>query len=258
MNQAILVVSFGTSHTDTRRKTLDVILEDIKNAFPDCKVYNAWTSKMIIRKLERRDGIVIPTVAQAMEQMLQDGVEEVIVQPTHMINGMENDQMTLDVKAYEERFAKIIFSKPLLSSTRDNELALHGVMGEIKLAEDEALVLMGHGTHHHSNTVYAALDYMLKDLGYKRALMGTVEAYPSLEGLMRQVKEMGLRKVVLAPFMMVAGDHAKNDMAGEDEDSWKNQFEREGFQVRCILRGLGEYPAIRQIFVQHAKAAMEE
>ena len=258
MKKAILVVSFGTSHEDTRKKTLDVILEDIQAAFPEYQVCRAWTSKMIIRKLAKRDGLIIPTVSEAMEALMKEGVEEVIIQPTHIINGIENDQMTLDVKAYAEHFRKITFSTPLLTTTEDNEKALHAVMAEIPLAEDEGLVFMGHGSHHSANNVYAVLDHMLKDLGYPRAMMGTVEAYPGMEELICQAKEMGVKKIVLAPFMMVAGDHAKNDMAGEEEDSWKNRFEKEGFQVRCILRGLGEYAAIRQIFVDHAKAAMEE
>ena len=258
MKKAILLVSFGTSHADTRKKTLDVIQEETAVRFPDFAVYHAWTSGMIIRKLAVRDGIVIPTVKDAMEQMIRDGVEELVVQPTHMINGIENDRMMDTVKEYQGSFRKVVFGKPALTTTKDNERMIRAVMSEFDLADDQALVWMGHGTQHYANHVYAALDYMLKDLGYKHVVMGTVEAYPSMEELIRHVQEMQVRRVILAPFMMVAGDHAKNDMSGEDDDSWKSQFEKAGFRVECLLKGLGEYPKVREIITAHTQEAVEE
>ena len=233
--KAILAVSFGTSFHETREKTIDRIEADLAAAYPEYTLYRAWTSKMIITKLKKRDGIVIPTVAEAVEQMISDGVQELIVQPTHIINGIENDLMKEDVLARKEAFEKIAFGDPL--------------------AEDEALVFMGHGTTHYANTVYAALDYTFKDLGYTRTFLGTVEAYPSMESLKKQLRALALKKVILAPFMVVAGDHANNDMSGEDEDSWKSQFEAEGYQVSCVLKGLGEYPSVRKIYVAHTEAA---
>ena len=254
--KAILVVSFGTSVNETREKTIDCIEADIREANPDASIYRAWTSKMIIRKLKERDGVTIHTVKEAMEAMIQDGIRELIVQPTHIINGIENDLMKEDVLARKEAFEKIVFGDPLLTTTEDNVAVLQAVMSEFPaLAEDEALVFMGHGTTHYANTVYAALDYTFKDLGYTRTFLGTVEAYPSMESLKKQLRALALKKVILAPFMVVAGDHANNDMSGEDEDSWKSQFEAEGYQVSCVLKGLGEYPSVRKIYVAHTEAA---
>lgn len=253
--KAILVVSFGTSHNDTRKVTIDAIEHDIAQAYPDFTLYRAWTSKMIIKKIRERDGIRIPTVREAMEQMIQDGISELIVQPTHVINGIENDLMKEDVLSYSDHFSSVRFGTPLLTSTLDNELVVEAIAQDLgaSLADDEVLVLMGHGTTHYANSIYAALDYTFKDRGYSRIFLGTVEAYPSMESLLRQVKALQPRRAVLAPFMIVAGDHAKNDMAGDDPDSWRCQFEQSGIEVTCILKGLGEYPKIRQLFLDHIK-----
>lgn len=255
--KAILVVSFGTSFHRTREKTIDKIEEEIQAAYPDYQVYRAWTSRMIIAKLLRRDGIRIPTVTEAVEAMLEDGITELVVQPTHIINGVENDQMKADVQAYQDRFQRVVFGAPLLTSTQDSQEAIGAVMEEFTwLDEKDALVLMGHGTTHYANTVYAALDYTFKDLGYPHVFLGTVEAYPSLENLMKMVCSFGPKRVVLAPFMVVAGDHAIHDMSGEDEDSWRSRFEQAGFSVECVMKGLGEYPGIRQMYIQHIEDAL--
>ena len=252
--KAILAVSFGTSFQETREKTIDRIEADLAAAYPEYTLYRAWTSKMIVAKLKARDGVVVPTVSEAVKQMIADGVQELIVQPTHIINGM--DLMKEAVLARKEAFEKIAFGAPLLTTTEDNMAVLQAVMSEFPaLAEDEALVFMGHGTTHYANTVYAALDYTFKDLGYTRTFLGTVEAYPSMESLKKQLRALAPKKVILAPFMVVAGDHANNDMSGEDEDSWKSQFETEGYQVSCVLKGLGEYPGVRKVYVSHAEAA---
>lgn len=259
MKKAILVVSFGTSYNDTREKTIDVIERQIGEQYPDWQVYRAWTSKMIIRKRKMRDQVHIFTVTEAMEQMLADGVEELVVQPTHIINGIENDRMKEDVCKYQDRFRSVRFGEPLLSSDEDNVAAIKALMTTYAdLADDEVLVFMGHGTDHYVNTVYAALDYTCKDLGYSNVYMGTVEAYPSIETLLKKVGEHRPSQVILAPFMLVAGDHARNDMSGEDENSWKCQFERAGFRVRCVLKGLGEDQRIRDIFYAHLAKAMGE
>lgn len=256
--RGILVVSFGTSVNETREKTIDVIEEDIRRAYPEDRVYRAWTSGMIIRKIKKRDGVQIDTVTEAVERMLSDGITRLVVQPTHVINGVENDQMIADVKVYEDRFERVTFGAPLLTSEEDSEAVIRAVMDEFgDLPKEEALVFMGHGTPHYVNTIYAALDYRLKDMGYPNVFLGTVEAYPSLETLMKLVKGYGAKRVTLAPFMVVAGDHAVNDMSGEDEDSWKHQFEAAGFEVRCVLRGLGEYAGVRQIYIQHICEALK-
>lgn len=262
MNQqekkAILVVSFGTSHDDTRAVTIDAIEDDVKKAYPDYKIYRAWTSKMIMAKILKRDGIKIMNVTEAMEQMKADGITEVIIQPTHVINGIENDLMKEDALAFQKDFESIKFGNPLLTSESDNESVIKSIAEEFSsLKEDEVLVLMGHGTTHYANAIYAALDYEFKDKGHSNIFLGTVEAYPSMETLLKMVTVYAPKKVVLAPFMIVAGDHAKNDMSGEDEDSWYNQFKNAGYEVSCVLKGLGEYPAIRQLFLKHIADVME-
>ena len=254
--KGILVVSFGTSVNETREKTIDVIEDDIRRAFPDCALYRAWTSGMIIRKIQKRDGVHIDTVTEAAQRMLEDGITEVLVQPTHVINGVENDLMIQDMLAFQGRFDRIAFGNPLLTSEEDSEEVVCALMEEYQdLSEEEALIFMGHGTTHYANSIYAALDYRFKDMGYSNVFLGTVEAYPSLETLMKLVHAYGAKKVRLAPFMVVAGDHAINDMSSDDEDSWRSRFEAEGFQVSCVLRGLGEYEGIRNLYVKHLKEA---
>lgn len=257
--KAILVVSFGTSFHRTREKTIDKIEEEIAQAYPEYRIYRAWTSKMIIAKLKRRDGIIVPTVTEAVETMLTDGIRELVVQPTHIINGIENDLMKEEIQRCADRFEQVVFGDPLLTSTQDNEDTIRAVMEEFSdLSEKEALVFMGHGTTHYANAIYAALDYTFKDLGYSHVFLGTVEAYPSLETLIRQVHSFEPKKVILAPFMVVAGDHAIHDMSSEDEDSWRSQFEQAGFSVECVMKGLGEYPEIRRIYVDHIARALRE
>jgi sirohydrochlorin cobaltochelatase len=255
--KAILVVSFGTSYNDTRAVTIDAIEEAIAKAFPDCKVYRAWTSRKIIAKLKKRDGIHIHTIEEAMITMEADGITDVVVQPTHVINGIENDQMKEEVLAYRDRFHSIRFGAPLLTSDKDQKALVQAIASEFhELRADEVLVLMGHGTMHEMNSVYETLDCRFKDMGYQNIFLGTVEAYPGIETLLRTVKKLNPVKVTLAPFMIVAGDHAKNDMAGDEPKSWMNQFKRAGFEVDTVLKGLGEYEGIRQLLVEHAKRAI--
>lgn len=253
--KAILAVSFGTSHNDTRKITIDAIEKNIQDAFPAYSLYRAWTSKMIIKKVNSRDGVHIYTVKEAMEQMLQDGITDVLIQPTHVINGIENDLMKEDALAFQEQFHSISFGDPLLTSEQDNLAVIDAITSEFKdLTKDEVLVLMGHGTTHYANAIYAALDYTFKDKGYQNIFLGTVEAYPTMESLLKMVHAYQPKKVVLAPFMIVAGDHAKNDMASNEPDSWYSQFKAEGYNVEPVLKGLGEYPGIRKLFIEHLKA----
>ena len=232
--KAILVVSFGTSFAKTRVKTIYRMEADFAEAFPDYKVYRAWTSKKIIAKLLRRDGIRIPTVKEAVAQMIADGVTHVIVQPTHLVDGIENEQMKEDVESCAQSFSSLVFGEPLLTTAEDQRQAIEAVMEEFKdrKAEDA-----------------------LKELGYSHAFLGTVEAYPSLDTLLEKVVEFRPGKVLLAPFMFVAGDHAIHDMSGEGRDSWRRRFEAAGFTVECIMKGLGEYPGIRRLYIEHARAA---
>ncbi|MCD8105819.1 MAG: sirohydrochlorin cobaltochelatase [Lachnospiraceae bacterium] len=257
IRKAILVVSFGTSYEKTRKKTIDRIEECIRERFPAWKEYRAWTSGMIRQKIEKRDGIKIPDVKGALIQMAADGMTEVIVQPTHVLNGIENDQMQETVNTCRHLFSRVETGNPLLTTQEDNRRMIQIVSREMEPKSDEALVLMGHGTEHYANSIYAALDYQFKDMGYPNIFMGTVEAYPALDSLIRQVKEKNLEKVVLAPFMIVAGDHAENDLAGLEEDSWKSRFEKAGFAVTCVLKGLGEYAGVRELFLDHVLEAMK-
>ena len=250
MGKAILAVSFGTSHMDTLDKTIGAIEGSIEEHFPEYRLYRAFTSGMILKKLRKTKGLEFYNVKEAMERMAADGMETVIVQPTHIINGIENDKMLEDLMMYADRFQKIRVGKPLLSSVDDYKKAIHAVMEEVELAEDETLVLMGHGTDHHANSAYPTLEYTFHLLGYRQVLVGTVEGFPDFNNVLTKLEITGTKKVVLMPFMVVAGDHAKHDMAG-DEDSWKSELEEAGYEVRTILKGLGELKGIRNLFVEH-------
>lgn len=253
--RGILVVSFGTSYPETCRKTIQKIEEEIREAHPEYGVYRAWTSGMIRRKVLKRDGIRIFGVDEALEKMKADGIEQVVVQPTHVINGIENEEMTASIMKWKEQFQKIAIGTPLLTTQEDNENVIRAVLEEMKPSDEEMLIFMGHGTEHHSNAVYAALNFLLKDMGYENVLIATVEAYPSVDNVIREAARRSGKKVRLAPFMLVAGDHATNDLAGDDEDSWKSILEKEGYEVVCILKGLGEYPGIRSIYMKHLEEA---
>ena len=244
--KGILVVSFGTSHEDTRAVTIDAIEKEIGAAFADCKIYRAWTSKMILARIEKRDHIHYDNVAEAMERMKKAGITEVIIQPTHVMNGVENDLMKKDVLAYADHFQSVKFGAPLLTTEEDNEYVVKAVADEFPVIKDKetALVLMGHGTEHYANAVY------------ENVIVGTVEGYPEIDQVLKQLGKCRVKKVVIAPFMIVAGDHAKNDMAGEEEDSWKNIISKAGYEVQTVLKGLGEYESIRKLFVEHARKAV--
>ena len=256
MKKGILIVSFGTSQLDTLEKTIAVIEREAAEKFPRAGVYRAFTSSVIIRKLKRTAGLALDTVGEALERMAADGVEEVIVQPTHIINGIENDAMMESLMEHMGLFRQIRAGKPLLSTVDDYKKSVHAVMTETELDPGEMLVLMGHGTDHHANSAYPTLEYTFHALGYTQVLVGTVESFPELNNVMARLEISGKKKAVLMPFMLVAGDHAKNDMAGE-EDSWKSRLEEEGYEVRVILKGLGELEGIRKIFLEHIEEAAE-
>lgn len=253
--KAILVVSFGTSHLDTMEKTIAAIENEIQETFPEYQVYRAFTSGMILKKLQKTNGLVYQNVQGALEQMASDGIEQVIVQPTHIINGFEYDKMREEMSGFEDKFQSIRAGKPLLSTADDYKKAVHAVMEDAELEEEEALVLMGHGTEHHANSAYPALEYTAHLLGYRQVIVGTVEGFPDLSDVITKLEIGNLKKALLMPFMVVAGDHAKNDMAG-DEDSWKQKLEKAGYEVRTAVKGLGEIKGIRKIFIEHVREAM--
>ncbi len=257
--KAILVVSFGTSYNDSREKTIEAIENKMAEAFPDYEQRRAFTSQTIINKLAERDGLEIDNVEQAMERLISDGIGTVVVQPTHVMNGIEYEEMCEAIAPYEDKFADLKIGTPLLTSNEDYENVINGITAEIPelTQEDTAVVFMGHGTEHYSNATYAALDYRFKALGFDNVFVGTVESYPDFDKVLQDVNESGLKKVVLYPFMIVAGDHANNDMAGDEEDSWKTMFKKEGYEVECVIKGLGEFECVQDLFVEHAKAAVE-
>ena len=256
-DKAILVVSFGTSYEASRKATIEKIEQDIADAFGDYRIYRAWTSKMIISVLKKRDDYTVPAVKEAMEQMIADGIREVAVQPTHILDGIENNIMKEEVLSYKEHFDKIVFGTPLLTSPEDEQNAIDAVISEFPdLKDSEALVLMGHGTTHQVNVIYDGLDKKFKSSGHANVFIGTVEAEPTIQDLVREVTAFQPSKIYLTPFMIVAGDHAHNDMAGNASDSWVCQFREAGFEVCPVLKGLGEYPGIRAMFVEHARAAI--
>lgn len=255
--QAILVVSFGTSYNETRAVTLDAIERDIAAAYPDYEVRRAFTSQIIIDKLASRDNLKIDNVAQAMGRLTADGFGTLIVQPTHVMNGSEYDEMKAMVAPYEENFEKLVYGTPLLTSTEDYKEAVAAISAELpQLKEHEAIVFMGHGTEHFANATYAALEYMFHHQGHRQIYVGTVEGFPVLDDVKNALAENKVEKVYLLPFMIVAGDHANNDMAGDEEDSWKIQLKAEGFAVEPIIKGLGEYQGIRAMFAEHVAAAI--
>lgn len=254
--KAILVVSFGTSHRETMGKTIEQIEKDVSRAYTEYRIYRAFTSSMIINILRVRDGLDVMSVNEALLQMYRDGMEEIIVQPTHVINGIENDNMIADLQKHKELFKAVKIGVPLLTSTQDYHNVIEGLIeAAYPLQREEAIVYMGHGTSHYSNTSYAALEYMFRDHGYEDIYVATVESYPALENVIRQLKKKQYRRIELIPFMVVSGDHALNDMAGEEEDSWKSILMKEGYEVSCCLKGLGENKRIRDIFIEHIENA---
>lgn len=260
---ALLVVSFGTSYNETREKTIDKIEEKIANTFSDTDFKRAFTSGMIIEKIRKRDNIKINNVKEAIEEILQEGYSNILVQPTHIINGDEYEKMLEQLEPFIERFESVKVGAPLLTDSDDYDKVVEIISNEIgQLGEGEHAILMGHGTEHFIDVAYAALDYRFKAKGNRRIHVGTVEGYPMIEDIINELeylKEKGeeVRKVKLLPFMIVAGDHAINDMASDEEDSWKTLLEQKGYEVECIVKGIGEYTQIQDMFVEHLKKVAE-
>jgi precorrin-4 C11-methyltransferase len=250
--KAVLVVSFGTSYPETRKKTIAACEKEISDNFPDYDLKRAFTSGMIIEKLKRRDNLQINNPEEALEKLYKEGYQQVIVQSLHIINGSEFHDLVRVVKKYENKFRILKYGRALLTKTKDYFKLADTIASEIKVndPEKEAVVLMGHGSEHAANSVYATFDYVLKDKGMENYYVGTVEGYPELEQIIKHLKNKSYQKVKLAPLMLVAGDHAQNDMAGQEDDSWKNQLEAAGYEVEIQLQGLGEYSGVREAYVE--------
>lgn len=265
--KAILVVSFGTTYLETLTRNIESVENKIKEAFPEYEVRRAFTSRMVIKKLAARDSLVIDTEQQALEKLQAEGYTEVYVQPLHVVAGEEYDKVKRLVVhfAHTKAFEKIKLGRPLLyfmgqeDQTDDYLAAITAMTKQFPSFNDaEALVLMGHGGVHPANAAYAALQLKLEQAGLDGIYVYTVEGFPSLKNVIEKLKANQVCKVLLAPFMLVAGDHAQNDMAGDDEDSAKSQLEQAGFAVEVHLRGLGENPYIQELYVQHLRDAIDQ
>lgn len=257
---AILVVSFGTSYNDSRDITIGAIEEAIADAYPQYEVRRAFTSQIIIDILKERDNLYIDNVTEALDRAVADGIKELIVQPTHLMNGYEYTDLATELTDYLDQFDKIILAEPLLTSDADFDAVVKAITEKTASYDDgeTAICFMGHGTEADSNAVYAKLQEKLSEGGYVNYYIGTVEAEPSLDDVVAALAANGsYKKVVLEPLMVVAGDHANNDMAGEEEDSWKTVLENEGYEVECLIEGLGQIEAIQDVYVEHLKTAIE-
>ncbi len=254
--KGILVVSFGTSYLDAQQDNIVPVEQAIADALPEYEMRRAFGSGMIIKKLLKRDGIVIDTVEEALERFCQDGYSDLIIQPTYIIQGIEFDELKETVARYRMKFESIRIGYPLLDCQDDYVRIIQALDKEFGFKKSQdAFVFVGHGTGHFANACYPALEQQLHTSGFSNVFVGTVEGYPQLEDVQEQLKKAGFRKVTLIPLMLVAGDHAHNDIAGDDEDSWKSTLERDGLSVSCVQRGMGSYPLIQRMFAEHARQA---
>ena len=277
----LLVVSFGTSFNDSRTADIGGIEKALQTAYPDWSVRRAFTAQIIINHVQARDDEKIDNMDQALQRAVDNGVKNLIVQPTHLMHGAEYDELTEAVESYKDKFESVTIAEPLLGEVGDSDDAVNDdkkavaeaitaeavkTAGydslEVAEADGTAFVFMGHGTSHTAKISYSQMQSQMNDLGYDNVFIGTVEGKPedtACEAVIEKIKEAGYKKVVLRPLMVVAGDHANNDMAGDDEDSWKSQFEASGAfdKIDTQIAGLGEIAAIQDLYVAHTKAAMD-
>ena len=277
----LLVVSFGTSFNDSRTADIGGIEKALQTAYPDWSVRRAFTAQIIINHVQARDDEKIDNMDQALQRAVDNGVKNLVVQPTHLMHGAEYDELTEAVESYKDKFESVTIAEPLLGEVGDSDDAVNDdkkAVAEAITAEavktagyddldaaeadGTAFVFMGHGTSHTAKISYSQMQSQMNDLGYDNVFIGTVEGKPedtACEAVIEKIKEAGYKKVVLRPLMVVAGDHANNDMAGDDEDSWKSQFEASGAfdKIDTQIAGLGEIAAIQDLYVAHTKAAMD-
>ena len=277
----ILVVSFGTSFNDSRAKDIGGIEKALQAAYPDWSVRRAFTAQIIINHVQARDDEKIDNMDQALERAVDNGVKNLVVQPTHLMHGAEYDELTEAVENYKDKFESVKIAEPLLGEVGADETAINedkaavaeAITAEaVKTAgfdsldaakeEGTAFVFMGHGTSHTAKISYSQMQTQMEQLGYENVFIGTVEGEPedtACEAVIEKLKNAGYKKVILRPLMVVAGDHANNDMAGDDDDSWKSQFEASGVfdSIDTQIAGLGEIDAIQQLYVAHPQAAID-
>ena len=274
----ILVVSFGTSFNDSRAKDIKGIEDAVQEAFPDWSVRRAFTAQIIINHIQARDGEFIDNMEQALERAVANGVKNLIVQPTLLMHGAEYDEMLETLESYQDKFESIAIAEPLLGPVGADATVINADKTAVALSvvvqavgdsdydsleaasrDGAAFVFLGHGTAHVAKVSYSQMAAQMKDLEFDNVFIGTVEGEPestSAESIIEAVKEAGYTKVILRPLMVVAGDHANNDMAGDDEDSWKSMFEAAGFDVSCQIAGLGRIPTIQAQYIVHTVLAM--
>ena len=275
----LLVVSFGTSYNDSRVADIKSIEDALQEANPDWSVRRAFTAQIIINHIQARDGEKIDNMEQALERAVANGVKQLVVQPTHLMHGAEYDEMCDAIDKVRDKFESVEIAEPMLGEVgsdaavinADKEAVAKAVVAaalsesgyESTAAAKEAgvaYVLMGHGTAHVAKVTYSQMATQMDKLGYENVFIGTVEGEPedtSCEAVIAAVKEAGYTTVVLRPLMVVAGDHANNDMAGADEDSWKTMFEAAGLTVNCQISGLGRIADVQALYVAHTKAAID-
>ena len=278
----ILVVSFGTSFNDSRAADIKGIEDALQETYPDWSVRRAFTAQIIINHVQARDGECIDNVEQALDRAVDNGVKNLVIQPTHLMHGAEYDELMDAVEEYEDKFESVKVAEPLLGEVGDDAAVVNDdkkAVAEILTAEavekagydsldaakedGVAFVFMGHGTSHTAKVSYSQMQTQMNDLGYENVFIGTVEGEPeetACENVIDAVSEAGYTKVILRPLMVVAGDHANNDMAGEDEDSWLSQFEAsEKFEsVDTQIFGLGEIEGIQKLYIDHTSAVINE
>ena len=258
----ILVVSFGTSYNDSRHITIGAIEDAIRETYPDYDVRRAFTAQIIIDKLAERDGIIIDNFEQAMDKLVEEGVQKVIVQPTHLMAGYEYTDVLNSLQSnYADKFEAIVLGDPLLTSDEDYSEVVEAICDATAEYDDgqTAICFMGHGTEADSNGDYTHLQQVLTDAGHTSYFVGTVEATPTFDDVVEAAQAAGFTKAVLRPLMVVAGDHANNDMADtEDPDSFASKFIAAGFEVECVVEGLGQLVAIDDIYVRHVADAITQ
>ena len=253
MKKAILVVSFGTSYLEPLKNSIENVENKIRNQFKDYDVHRAFTSHMIIKKLEIVHGLIVEKPEELLERLYIEGYEEVIIQPLHIIPGEEFSYIKNIEVYFKDKFKSIKVGRPIFyyqgieGLPEDYSLFIKSIKGIIE--GEEAVVMMGHGTVHPSNAVYGALQSVLNDEGYKNVFVGTVKGYPNFTSVLNKIKKRGIKKVLLMPLMLVAGNHAINDMTSEKDNSWKSMLEAEGIEVKLWTKGLGEIDEFAQLYI---------
>lgn len=254
MKKALLVISFGTAYKAARKRAVEKIENDLRDAFSDLIFYHAWTSDFLINKLKKTEGLYIDTVAEAMERMLADGVTDVIISLTHLLCGEEYKNIKGTVNIYKDRFSSLKLGAPLLLD-RENIKALARVLESefADVAGNEMLALMGHGSKNLNHDPYLALNEIFEEEGYPNFCAGTAEFEPNFKPISDRIDKLKPERVVLAPLLFVSGDHATRDMVGDGKDSWKSMIEAKGIETKCVLKGLGEYKKVREIYISQVE-----